>query len=238
MGRCQTSMRTPHHQQRLRRVNIPILKTLEAEHLRSRRTNHDDEIDKSPITGKASIAWKPLQSLLFRGSARQGTFGRRHGELYIPRTVGTSEQFIDQSRRWQRPANSNIGGNPDLKPEKSKRVSFGAAFSPTRSISTHVATGRSRSTTTSLPHPRWRRSPRLLPRADSWWRRVKSRARPTARSIRSRGSSSNAASANCARPSDFGAHWADGFSVRPIGRVDYNGTYYTKADLTWPNWHR
>ena len=215
-------------------LNIPILKTLEA-NVSGRIDNYDDlKSDKSPVTGKASVAWKPVQSVLVRGNVGKGFRAPTLGELYTPVTLGTSEQFTDPANVGDGlvQVNSNIGGNRDLKPEKSTQYSLGVAFSPTKTISGHVdywqikidnfivAPSALAMVTAALNGGFLVRPGEVVRAGDGTVDTVTQIV-------------ANAASANFGG-FDFGAHWGDGFSFGKLG-VDYNGTYYTKADLTWPN---
>jgi len=215
-------------------INIPILKTLET-NLSARIDNYDDlKSDKSPVTGKASVAWKPLPSLLVRGNIGKGFRAPTLGELHTPVTLGTSEQFVDPSFQDQGPVqvDSTIGGNPDLKPEKSKQFSVGMAWSPTRTISGHVDYWR-------IKIDNFIVAPAALAQANAALRGG-FLVRPGEVTFGPDGEVAevnqivaNAGSADFGGV-DVGAHWGDAF---PFGRlaVDYNGTYYTKADLKWPN---
>jgi iron complex outermembrane receptor protein len=212
-------------------LNIPILKTLEA-NLSGRVDNYDDlKSDKSPVTGKASIAWKPVQSLLFRGSIGKGFRAPTLSELHTPVTLGTSEQFVDPAFADQGPVqvNSLIGGNLDLKPEKSNQFSLGMAFSPTRSISAHVDYWRIKIDNfivapTALAEVNAARAGGFVLRPGE----VIFAPDGTVDTVTQ--IQANAGSADFTGV-DVGAHWGDGFSFGRLG-VDYNGTYYMKADLT------
>ena len=215
-------------------LNIPILKTLET-NLSARIDNYDDlKSDSSPITGKASVAWKPVQSVLFRASAGKGFRAPTLGELHTPVTVGTSEQFIDPANPGDGLIQTNalIGGDPNLKPEKSKQYSFGMAFSPTRSISTHVDYWQIKIDNfivapAALAQVSAALAGGTLVRPNEVIRAPDGTVDTVTEII------ANAGSADFAGI-DLGAHWGDSFPFGKLG-VDYNGTYYTKADLTWPN---
>jgi len=215
-------------------VNIPIIKTLEV-NLSGRVDNYDDlKSDKTPVTGKAAFAWKPIQQLLVRGNVGKGFRAPTMGELHTPVTLGTSEQFVDPSFPEDGPVQVNAltGGNPDLKPEKSKQWSLGVAFSPTRTISGHVDYW-------SIKIDDFIVSPAALPQVIAALGGGQL-VRPDEVVFAGNGAADqvNEVLANAATASfagfDFGAHWGDGFG---FGRLyaDYNGTYFTKADLTWPS---
>ncbi|MEP6702316.1 MAG: TonB-dependent receptor, partial [Betaproteobacteria bacterium] len=215
-------------------LNIPILKTLEAN--LSGRVDHYDDLksDQTPVTGKASFAWKPTKSLLIRGSAGNGFRAPTMGELYTPITVGTSEQFVDPAFPDDGPvqANSIIGGSRDLKPEKSKQFSIGVAFAPTRTLSGHVDYWKIKIdnfivSPSALAQVIAHDAGGILVRPGEVIRADDGTV-DTVTQI-----AANAASADFAG-FDLGGHYSDSFGFGKLG-VDYNATYYTKADLTWPN---
>ena len=212
-------------------VNVPILRSFEAN--LSGRVDHYNDLKKeaSPLTGKLSLRWNPTQELLFRGNVGKGFRAPSMGELHTPVTLGTSEQFTDPLFAGAGPvqANALIGGALDLKPEKSKQYSIGAVFSP---------------------------APPLTLRADFWRIRIDNYiitpgALAMVNAARAGGflyrpgevvfapdgevdqvdeRLANAASADF-RGFDVGGQLR---GQTAFGRLalDYNGTYYTKADLT------
>jgi iron complex outermembrane receptor protein len=215
-------------------LNIPILKTLEAN--LSGRVDHYDDLksDKSPITGKASVSWKPVQSVLVRGSAGKGYRAPSMGELYTPVTLGTSEQFIDPANAGDGPiqVNSNIGGNRDLKPEKSKQFSLGIAVSPLKSVSVHADYWQIKIdnfivSPAALAMVNAALKGGYIVRPDEVVRAADGTVDTITQIVANAGSASFSGV-------DFGVRWADSFPIGKLG-VDYNATYYTKADLTWPN---
>ena len=155
-------------------------------------------------------------------------------ELYIPQTLGSTEQFTDPANAGDGliQPNSHVGGNRDLKPEKSKQFSLGVAFSPTKTISGHidywnvkidnfiVAPSASAQVSAELAGG-FLVTPGEVTRFPDG----------TIDSVTQ--IFVNAATAKFAG-FDIAGHWGDGFSFGRLG-VDYNGTYYTKADMAWPN---
>lgn len=88
-------------------------------------------------TYKASVRYQPTKTLVVRASTGTGFRAPLLGELWLPQTVGTSAQFTDP----RFPNNPNLqvpelsGGNPALKPEKSKQTTIGLVLQPTDSTS-------------------------------------------------------------------------------------------------------
>ena len=114
-------------------LNVPLIKGLEGNV--SMRNDRYNDVGNSN-TYKASLRWQPTRQLLLRGSTGTGFRAPSLSELWLPQTVGTSAQFTDPAD----PNNPNLqvpelsGGNPNLKPEKSKQSSLGIVFSPTDAL--------------------------------------------------------------------------------------------------------
>ena len=114
-------------------VNIPVLKGLEA-NLSARHDKYNDVGNAD--TYKASMRWAPIKEVVVRASTGTGFRAPSLSELWLPQTLGTSAQFTDP----RFPANPNLqvpelsGGNPALKPEKSRQTSIGLVFSPMRQV--------------------------------------------------------------------------------------------------------
>jgi iron complex outermembrane receptor protein len=114
-------------------VNLPVLKTLEL--------NASGRVDKysdvgSSSNGKLSARWTPVPRLLLRGAVGTGFRAPTLVELHQPHTVGVSEQFVDPQHAGDGlvQANAVIGGNPNLKPEKSRQLSLGIVASPVSNL--------------------------------------------------------------------------------------------------------
>jgi iron complex outermembrane recepter protein len=115
-------------------LNMPIRKDLEV--------NASGRWDKYSVVGtttngKLSTRYTPAKELLLRGAIGTGFRAPTLPELYKPMTVGVSEQFVDPLHPGdgQIQANAMNGGNPNLKPEKSKQLSLGFVVSPTKNYS-------------------------------------------------------------------------------------------------------
>jgi iron complex outermembrane receptor protein len=119
---------------------IPVTNNLNVD--LSTRVDHYDDLkaDNTPWTGKGSVTWQPWQWGMFRASYGTGFRAPTLGELHGPVILATSEQFIDPLFADQGPiqANAFIGGNPDLKPEKSKQSSVGFVWTPVRNFTGRV----------------------------------------------------------------------------------------------------
>jgi iron complex outermembrane recepter protein len=113
---------------------IPVLKELEG-NLAVRHDKYNDVGNAD--TYKASLRWAPIKSMVVRGGVGTGFRAPTLVELWIPQTVGTSAQFTDPKF----PNNPNLqvnelsGGNPLLKPEKSKQASLGIVLQPMDAVS-------------------------------------------------------------------------------------------------------
>lgn len=117
-------------------LNVPILKTLEIN-----LTARDDKYNDVGNTAnwKGSFKWRPVQQLALRGSYGTGFRAPTLVDLWTPQTLGTSEQFNDPAtNQTGLQVNALTGGNPNLKPEKSKQYSFGAVWQPTNTASISV----------------------------------------------------------------------------------------------------
>lgn len=118
-------------------VVAPVIKGLELNAaVRQDRYNDVGSAD----TYKVSARYQPTKQLLVRASTGTGFRAPLLGELWLPQTVGTSEQFTDPAF----PNNPNLqvpalkGGNPALKPEKSKQSTIGIVFQPATNITAAV----------------------------------------------------------------------------------------------------
>ena len=113
--------------------NMPVLKELELN--TSVRLDRYSDVG-STTNGKVSARWQPAKEILLRSAIGTGFRAPTLSELHQPQTAGTTEQFIDPLFPGDGNVQPNaiIGGNPDLKPEKSKQFSLGLVFSPTKTF--------------------------------------------------------------------------------------------------------
>jgi iron complex outermembrane receptor protein len=117
-------------------LTVPVLKTLEA--------NASARYDKYSVVGdattyKANLRWSPARSVVVRASIGTGFRAPTLEDLYEPQSLQTSEQFNDPTTgetNLQVP--SVNGGNPALKPEKSRQHSIGVVLSPLDNVTLTV----------------------------------------------------------------------------------------------------
>ena len=113
--------------------NIPVTKQLEA-NLSARGDKYSDV--GNSVSYKASARWQPNSIFLLRGSFGTGFRAPTLADLFLPQILGTTEQFNDPATGQSNlQVNGITGGNPDLKPEKSKQKSVGFVLSPVRDLS-------------------------------------------------------------------------------------------------------
>lgn len=126
-------------------VVAPVMKGLELNG--AVRTDRYNDVGNAD-TYKVSATYSPVKQVKVRASTGTGFRAPLLGELWLPQTIGTSEQFTDPAF----PNNPNLqvpaltGGNPDLKPEKSKQTTIGIVLQPTDTISATVDYWRMRVT--------------------------------------------------------------------------------------------
>lgn len=91
-------------------------------------------------SGKLSARWQPIEQLLLRGSFGTGFRAPTLVELFLPQSIGSTEQFIDPANAADGPVQPNaiLAGNSKLKPEKSNQFSVGFGFSPIRDLTLSV----------------------------------------------------------------------------------------------------
>jgi iron complex outermembrane receptor protein len=109
-------------------LNAPLLKTVEAN--LALRNDHYSDVGSS-TNYKASLRWQPLRGLLLRGSLGSGFRAPTLDDLWTPQVLGTTAAFSDpKTGQGSLQVNGLTGGNPDLKPEKSRQASVGVVWSP------------------------------------------------------------------------------------------------------------
>jgi iron complex outermembrane recepter protein len=122
-------------------LNVPIVKGLETQ-LAVRRDSYSDF--GSTTNPKVAMSWRPNSSLLLRGSVNRGFHAPDFGPLYEGENSGQFTSDVDDPTAncpaagvgfcGIRPATA-AGGNPNLKPEKSKQWSIGFVVEPTNWMS-------------------------------------------------------------------------------------------------------
>jgi iron complex outermembrane receptor protein len=112
-------------------VIVPLLKTLEAD-LAVRTDKYPDAKATNP---KISLRYQPMQQLLVRASYGKGFRVAALPELNTPVTNATTATFIDPATGTRGQFSEIIGGNSDLKPEKSEQASLGFVIDPVKGLS-------------------------------------------------------------------------------------------------------
>lgn len=115
---------------------MPIMKGLEATaSLRSDRYNDFGTANTYKLAG----SWRPMDMLMVRASHNTGFRAPSLPELFQPQVRGSTEQFDDPGTgQTDLQVTGVTGGNPNLKPEKSRATSLGLVLSPTRDISVGI----------------------------------------------------------------------------------------------------
>ena len=129
---------------------IPVIKNLEL----GAAARYDDYSDfGSAVTGKASFKWTPMTNFLVRGSVGNGFHAPTVPQVNaVLQGYGvTSENYTctpglqavaAANNAVCRPGNSQYdqlaGGNPNLKPEKSRQATLGFRYEPFRALSIGV----------------------------------------------------------------------------------------------------
>ena len=118
-------------------LNVPILKGLETQ-LAVRRDDYSQI--GSTTNPKIAVAYRPTTSVLLRGSANKGFHAPDYPQLYSGQIEGLLNNALpDPVLCPQHPGDPEFcsvkfdtfsGGNPNLKPERSKQYSFGLVVAP------------------------------------------------------------------------------------------------------------
>jgi iron complex outermembrane recepter protein len=118
-------------------VNIPIVKTLEAD----AQVRYDHYSDFGGTTNpKFTLRWQPTRSVLVRGSYGTGFLAPALFQLFSAQTFGVSQVGLTDPIRCPVTHNQGIdcsaqfpvifGGNPSLKPEESEQATIGVVVEP------------------------------------------------------------------------------------------------------------
>ena len=109
-------------------VNLPVLKGLDFG-VAGRADRYDDVGNST--TYKVSGRYQPIKPVLVRAGYSTGFRAPTLTDLWTPQALGTSETFTDPlTRQTNLQVNALSGGNPALKPEKSKQFSLGLVLQP------------------------------------------------------------------------------------------------------------
>jgi iron complex outermembrane receptor protein len=115
-------------------VVAPVLKNLEAD-LQVRTDRYPNATATNP---KVSFRYQPVQQLLVRASYGRGFREASLPELLSPQSVATTGSFTDPKTGTYGQFNQVIGGNPNLKPEKSEQSSIGFVIDPVPGVSVAI----------------------------------------------------------------------------------------------------
>lgn len=123
-------------------VAVPVVKGVEVD--AALRYDKYDNVGNT-TNPKLSVRWQPTETLLFRGSAGTGFRAPTLLNLLQPQVQGVSTNGQRDTLRCPVVTPGNVdcstqyntlaGGNPALKPEKSRSATFGVVFEPTRDYS-------------------------------------------------------------------------------------------------------
>jgi iron complex outermembrane receptor protein len=117
-------------------ANVPLMKGLDLG--AAVRNDRYDDVGVS-TNYKANVRYQPTRMLLLRASAGTGFRAPTLTDLWTPQTIGTSEAFDDPATgQTDLQVNSITGGNPNLKPERSRQFSAGLVVSPVDDLSIGV----------------------------------------------------------------------------------------------------
>ncbi|MCE9660123.1 MAG: TonB-dependent receptor [Burkholderiales bacterium] len=122
-------------------ANIPIVKNLEANV--AVRYDHYEGVGSS-TTPKASLRWQPIPQLLLRTSYGKGFRAPSLQDLFLPQQTSVTTPGLSDPDRCPVTNNGNdcqtqfnvqLGGEANLKPEKSKNFTLGAVLEPVNNVS-------------------------------------------------------------------------------------------------------
>ncbi len=125
-------------------VSVPITKELEA----GAAVRWDDyENVGSSTTPKLSLKWRPIKQVMLRGSATKGFRAPSLQDLYLPNTLTVTPPGLSDPDRCPTTGGGNdcqtqfsttIGGNPALKPERSRSATLGLVLEPSANSSVSI----------------------------------------------------------------------------------------------------
>ncbi|MEO6929875.1 MAG: TonB-dependent receptor [Casimicrobiaceae bacterium] len=122
-------------------MNIPFYKTIEAQ-LAARYDHYSDF--GGTLNPKVALRWQPVRELLFRSSWGTGFRAPALYDLHTPQTQSFGNNELADPLRCPVTGSdedcnatytARVGGNPDLKPEKSQQFNAGVVWAPSPRIS-------------------------------------------------------------------------------------------------------
>jgi len=115
-------------------LDAPFLKMLEAD----LSVRHDRYPNASSTNPKLSLKFRPLDQIAFRAGVGTGFREPSLPELDTPLAPATTNIFKDPVTGVPGQFNQQVGGNPNLVPEKSKQFSFGTILEPIKGLSASI----------------------------------------------------------------------------------------------------
>ena len=209
-------------------VNVPVVKNLDA-NVSVRNDRYNDVGNTTNY--KANLRYQPIKSVLLRTSYGTGFRAPTLVDLWYPQTLGTSAQFDDPTtNQYGIQTNEKSGGNPNLKPEKSKQFSMGIVLQPTNNLSLSVDWFRIR-VSDYISTPTEQEIVDGFRRGDPTYANsvIVDATNNITRII---AITANAGTADI-QGLDVAANWKDKFSFGGLN-VNFNGTYMNKFDQTSP----
>jgi iron complex outermembrane receptor protein len=208
-------------------LNVPVLKNLDV-NLSARDDKYNDV--GNTANWKGNFMWRATKEIALRGSYGTGFRAPSLVDLWTPQTLGTSEQFNDPATHQNGlQVNALSGGNPNLKPEKSKQYSFGLVWQPVASTSI-VVDFFNINIRDILATPSAQEIVSRFRAGDPAYAGLVTLRDNDIVSIRS--TLANTGNANV-QGIDLSANWKDNFSFGKLS-VDLNGTYMDDFNQTSP----
>jgi len=118
----------------LAEATIPVLKSLEGD-VAVRSDRYPQTSSTNP---KFSLRYQPSSRFLARASYGTGFREPSLPELYSPQASATTASFTDPVVGTLNQYNQTVGGNPNLKPEKSEQAAFGIVLEPVEGLSAAI----------------------------------------------------------------------------------------------------
>jgi len=216
--------------------SAPIVKGLDAD--LAVRGDHFGGVGDT-TNPKISFRWQPLKQLLLRASYGTGFRAPSLPELYTPAVQSTTAAFVDPlhpelgKQQWTQTS----GGNPLLKPEKSRQDSVGFVLQPASTLSFGVDYYHIKMTNTiGAADPKT--IVLLASQGNGVYQSLVTRA-PSVGGVPGAITNINVVSANVGATDtdgyDVNIDWRKKFANVGTVSVSLNGTYVAKYDLTRPD---
>ncbi|MDQ2990884.1 MAG: TonB-dependent receptor [Pseudomonadota bacterium] len=119
-------------------LSVPVIKDMDLQ--LAVRTDHYSDFGNT-TNPKIALRYQPIKQLVLRGSANRGFHAPDYDALYSGETLGLLNNFASDPACPTTPGancrdkwDTRSGGNPNLKPERSKQVSIGVVLAPVDTI--------------------------------------------------------------------------------------------------------